>query len=1236
MERTLFKQDMQLIMKHYLFEVDPGRAAATLIKVRELAKQPDEKKQNHMRPTYPDMDTLRLAEIKESLISVSGSGKDRIRTFLKSELDKNRDQRAYFNALHLFLRDTYRKNLGKREQADKWNREQTRKTLFEDPAETKEALDEEHAQEFVDWAKDVMEFYVFAVSESANKRKKYYKEHNIYDNISSQALREELNTILTSAYNASNQKTSESYLVLKEQADDLWKKVCKLQFNVLLTQEQLDSITPKKSPFLQEQVTDIVYNPQVIAKEAEMTLPQLLEKELHLSDVFELDPHSYMVFIAHITAKLIYQGISLPKLEREIKSIDSKGLFDGFTDELDKLFKKIVDYDLIKKNASDLKDDVNDLYRGLIAVLRKNPNMLDLSKVRSLILSTFTGKEKAFPKEDKKRFSKLKEGLAELFEDWWNKSQKKKRAIDPQYKDAEIIDLPEDHITPIIPEPDSHDDDEPLVERLTKQSFIAKVKNLLKRFVVGDTYPTEKNIDWAIVPPRVLLDFRRAYEKDVNIIEKDKQNIIDWIENLWAQARKPEEQDLTQDDIDDIMSVFPTYEEEEFEPVDFNEGDVEEPVASVDDKEINDKAKEYGERFLDLIRGRAKIFPTRYYYVWWLFEKFEDYERVNQKHIYPRSRGTSKPYYAEMPTKDIADGLAGTKNDSAVTGYFLGALGLQSRNVVWTDNVPLPELPLPETLQSIVNAEGDRKGKPIIALGVARAKAFDWRLREYRGLSQTKKLRFDVTKLNWKWAPWLGKQAHGDKDELTLSGRVVDADKAESLLGINLLTIDRALKENEIVKLLDKLEDIGVKKPTVQITNDDGSNMPKITASDDGTFLAQVNPGMKKVIATKASHTGYNGEKEAITINPWPRGSSVEVKDIVRDIIIPMREEKKEPTYDQFVIVANDGGTDHTKRLAPPFGPKKLKKVAQLKDGNQTFQMHRSLPDDPHVLCLITPIAPTDDIERDNPERGVQGPIDAKDWQATFEASYSLQKTYKHQPFDVSTQLPRTTHKATITVHLTPPNNAHGNYRVWVLILKKQLQKPQDVAALIALITPQGQMQNDYCYDYNYFDLQIAGKGGDEPKPTDKKKRAEQAQEDMRELQVALGNNGKYKFAPTAFLKELDAMLLAIESNQDLLNRIRTTHPSNELDRNITIAISAGLWARKELSNLPVTSKNAQIKTLYEANKKRKRPKAPPLQLSPEINLQLDTQAVLQFGKDENAKIIWLIDKLNEALKEGS
>ena len=161
------------------------------------------------------------------------------------------------------------------------------------------------------------------------------------------------------------------------------------------------------------------------------------------------------------------------------------------------------------------------------------------------------------------------------------------------------------------------------------------------------------------------------------------------------------------------------------------------------------------ESFQQLLKGTKRAMKRKYYYTWWLFDSPEDFEHVKQSHKYPRSRGQYKVAYAEVPTKEIANALAGldgNKDNSAVKGDFLGVMGLITRNAPFTRQLQA----MPEAVRA---AQGAGAQGPIIAVGVARAKAMSWRANEIRGLWPGAKMRFDISKLNWKWAEWKGKAA---------------------------------------------------------------------------------------------------------------------------------------------------------------------------------------------------------------------------------------------------------------------------------------------------------------------------------------------------------------------------------------------------------------------------------------------------------------------------------------------
>jgi hypothetical protein len=146
-------------------------------------------------------------------------------------------------------------------------------------------------------------------------------------------------------------------------------------------------------------------------------------------------------------------------------------------------------------------------------------------------------------------------------------------------------------------------------------------------------------------------------------------------------------------------------------------------------------AYDAGVAFFDRLKEKASE-GKLYYYVWWLLDNENDYKTlISDPHAYPRNRGKLKVYYKEIGSKNVEEALKGEKSSEKVTGEFLGALGIVGRNIEFEDDVPRVEL---------------QPGQ-IIALGAARAKRWDWRTREYRGLTEDKLMRFDPERLIWKW-----------------------------------------------------------------------------------------------------------------------------------------------------------------------------------------------------------------------------------------------------------------------------------------------------------------------------------------------------------------------------------------------------------------------------------------------------------------------------------------------------
>ena len=264
-----------------------------------------------------------------------------------------------------------------------------------------------------------------------------------------------------------------------------------------------------------------------------------------------------------------------------------------------------------------------------------------------------------------------------------------------------------------------------------RETALIEIENIIRRHVIK--HETDRGIYEVNIPYRERIGQLASIERETNYDEFTKQLLLFADEVLEANNHAK----LNEAEKERFIAKFPEPKNDSNTQKD----DAPNPKQSKKQRKAEEKKRS----------GVGDL----HFYVWWLFEKKDDYTTVENKHAYPRAssvaRFTAKP---NIPS-EIDSALQGQNSTVGVNGVFL-ARGLIRRKAPIKDKVPLPDID--ETiLQNIMNKTGGEG--PVIALGVARMQQSN----------------LDVNKLEWRWTPYLGRVKTGEET----AGESTDAPATE-------------------------------------------------------------------------------------------------------------------------------------------------------------------------------------------------------------------------------------------------------------------------------------------------------------------------------------------------------------------------------------------------------------------------------------------------------------------------
>lgn len=446
-------------------------------------------------------------------------------------------------------------------------------------------------------------------------------------------------------------------------------------------------------------------------------------------------------------------------------------------------------------------------------------------------------------------------------------------------------------------------------------------------------------------------------------------------------------------------------------------------------------------------------FGKLYYYVWWVFDSEKDYKEIaSNDHAYPRNRGTFKPYYAEIGSKEIESMLAGEKSHGRVEGDFLGALGLTGRNVPFSDEVRQIEL----------------KEGQVIALGVARAKRYDWNTRDYRGITKGRLMKMDPERLLWKWTKWNSKIG---EIKGVIHGRVI--------------SIDDYKKHNKDVNYLLDPGITNVGEESAKVTVKSGTRIIAAQqSSDENGFFTFTQLPLNEEIKVEATHNefkpGKNEYPEKIVLTEGePENAQVLV-------VLNNKEPRGEPRP---IIQLHTGGERHNTPRTPLFGSETLD-ILGKSNSYRTFLIEKepsTKPENPksYYYFMVTKM---DGEQIDNENRHqVTGYITSllgSGITITQEKSKNTPPSDEdfNKPIERNIKNGSIKDTAEINLEIQTLNLQPGKYRVWCVLLKRQISNHEEVYQSLG--------DNNSTWDFNYYEFLIEDKEKAKEKNTKKKKKA--------------------------------------------------------------------------------------------------------------------------------------------------
>jgi hypothetical protein len=461
-----------------------------------------------------------------------------------------------------------------------------------------------------------------------------------------------------------------------------------------------------------------------------------------------------------------------------------------------------------------------------------------------------------------------------------------------------------------------------------------------------------------------------------------------------------------------------------------------------------------------------------FFYTWWAFKNEETIQYLNNNSRYPRNIGKGSVHdHQEKKTKEKDVIENNDKPEGVTNGLYLGMGGTTKTEIIFTNQETIPEATLREY--------------PLIGLGAAIAP------RSVREQIGGKKLKianghisdddsqalYELTnkeELRWKWY-WQGKPEDKPPENIIITGRVVDADKVETLLGIDLITAPlQQLTQQQIQTIMDRNNKLGFDKnqPKVQYAISTAKEKELGTTDSDGFFhhvKAPTNTDIKYE-ATRTKSIGYDNKSPGISVNPHPPGTPVNANKDYAEVIIPLKEKQPTPPVNKFVITSpEDRGEEHKESHKPLFGRKEIFVIEEnVQHGVLTFQSFKTLPKEPYLLVIITKLNNNYiTVERNNPLTHVEDVFITKDvCEATWTHTYALGKKIIGT-INIASEVPKNTHQATTDVTIKDTSKlAEGAYRIWCIALKGNYLI-NDLSRLTVAL------QETHCYDFNYIDFAI-------------------------------------------------------------------------------------------------------------------------------------------------------------------
>jgi len=480
------------------------------------------------------------------------------------------------------------------------------------------------------------------------------------------------------------------------------------------------------------------------------------------------------------------------------------------------------------------------------------------------------------------------------------------------------------------------------------------------------------------------------------------------------------------------------------------------------------QTKEYDEQ-----KKKSKIL---YYYVWWLLDSEEDYQTlVSNPHNYPRDRGTLKVHYKELGNKNIDEALAGVKHSGKVAGEFLGALGLIGKNEYFENIVPRVNL----------------KPGQLIALGAARAKRWDWRTREIRGLNNDRLGRADPERFIWKW----NRFNPSDEGKGTIKGRVIEPEDFEA-------------HKNDINYLMNPANDIGIAEADAWAESG-GKNLVGTKKADENGFFTLEGIPLNIAVTVKAKLDGseYNPGEHKIPNAPIVLSAEKRVQE---GVIVPLKP-KTSPGEPEFHIKLYNYDAGHNEPLNPPFGNKEAFEINKVNKDFRSFkvtknkgsrkvanawyyfyaQKMRGLELDEHNKDAAVP---------DKAMIPIEGQITRRkgDKAISFKFGKLHHRVFRYGAVEETLE---------VTFSL-PTASDNGKYRIWCLLLKSEAIDLRN------------------CLDFNYFEFYVGPVHKGEKKEIEW--RLEKIDENTKKF-IREWEGGASKWH-----KEKDA-----EKLQDILNKIQ-------------------------------------------------------------------------------------------------